>query len=321
MKSQIHSERKENTLHISTVLKESWKLLVARPFLWVFLALIVNVVSFIEILFIFDVAVDYIYRRFGVDIKESFSQILEQHDETEKGTTYLLEAYSNLINIILLQLIVARIVFRMLSNHGKQLTLRDILSSVQHNLPINLLRTIGISVLYLLIIVFIIVITLALFAIFSFSINWLLQKDYISEQSIPTDFDTFIITILMMIMVVIYLISRWSLAESVMVNENKGIFSSYSRSWELTSSCRFKIVLLIIVISLVIEIFDSGKLYYLMTTYNMEPDQILSELTLSDLTEFDRVLVYFHEMIKNLVTAMIISVCYHSLWSSHKLIT
>jgi len=280
MKSKSLSERRGENLEISKILKESWRLLLAHPFLWILLALIVNVISLIEIQHIFNAVVQHIDDQLDINIRQIISEKLTSLSNESIGidSSYLIEISSYIVNVILLQLMVAKIVFSMLSDR-KQLTLRYVVSSLQGNLLINMLRTFGI----LFFSVFYFVITIGLIVIF----------------------DGFFIGLLLMFLLMVagvYLASRLSLALPAMVNENIGIFSSYSSSWKLTSSCRLKILLLMLVLSLLVGIFDFGILSYYYPTS-----------TESELTTIDRILVYFYEMIKNLATAMILSVCYHYL--------
>lgn len=312
MKAKILPEKREITLPIGTVLKESWKLLLRHPLLWFSLAIIVNFVSYIELKLIWDTLVQHINDEFGFNLEDWMIKNLDEFDLPEEIKdnkeaifSSFLEFYSSLLNIILLQLIVARIVFRMLSQGGAKLAFRDILSSVRHDLFINLLRTIGISVLYLIYFVLICIVTIIFILTVMYVISWLENFTIIPELSIGITVSIFLLLILLIIMVQIYFASRWSLVEAVMVNENTSVISSFARSWELTSSCRFKIVLLMVVIILLalllFAIFNLG--IFLATDPSTHQDQPSVAL----------VLRYLNEMLENLAGAIIISFCYHFL--------
>ena len=306
MKSSITSTTPECTLSISTIFQLSWIAFKKNPMLWFVLAIAVHFVSLMEMAGAWEAIKLFSDQILGINITQFTSNIFNNIPENQSAPIEkaIQEAIHTIIYSIILQLVVAQLVYDVLSKKNKELVVSEIGNLLQNNLLINLLRTVGISIVYLLVLALQMVFIVLTSVVLGLFLSTL--KSVVGIPSILFWAIAAVLGLLWFVVIVvgsIYLTSRLSLAEPVLVNENTSVLGSFTCSWRYTAICRMKMCVLVTMCLGIFFVTEFG-VASLILVY-LPPDTLGAELPF-----IAKIVVYIKSIMTNLVFAILFSVSY-----------
>ena len=319
------NSNQNNTFQINLIIRWSWTLLSKNIRSWCLLAIIVHFLCFC-FMSVFELFSKYLMSMFKLNIHDfemietilemlgsltffniSFSATFLNKHFTAGFGFYQIFVY--LTYFIMLQITVNQVIHLYVARNSKNLTSDQVITILskfntyffsptiffRKNIAHQLLRVTGILLSFFL--VFAVFMQVGLFFLsFSFS------KSYFS--SLIFRIMAFVIVGNLIFLIITYFVSRCSLAIAASINEDKGVFNSFSRSWNMTQSCSIKILALFYVAFLA-----AGILLYCFTI----PIMVLGNSNI-----FAVVIWAVGLILSPLIPTILMSVCYYALHLSGK---
>ena len=308
MTSPISSPTQSHSLPIFKILHVSWKLFKRNPVFWVALSVAVHFISLIETWSAWEATILFLDQFLGINVPNYMTMISARLPSFvfESFAQSTKELFISIVSFILLQLVVAQIVYHVLSKRIYKLRFGETMNLLENGLLMNFFRTVAVTIVYLMALALVMLVLLAGMIV---PVLVLLPFKSIVELITVIEIYIFIFVgwFVVAFVAMIYGAARWGLAEAVMVNENKGVFRSFVCSWRYTSSCRLK---LFVLVTTVIGFFLALDIGLVSLLAPMDVQSTIGDIQ-AELPPGVKMVMFVRSIVQSLVFAIVYSVCYY----------